>query len=97
MNASTCSGVYNGVGVVKGHASPVEPGAWSRAVRRFLSGRSSQTLDAATGSHKLRVGTKPRGFFRGFVLSGLFRLVPTEARLLNPAVGRWYLHSSMRS
>ena len=42
--------VYNRVGFVKRHLYFSEPGAASRAVRRFLSDCSSQTLDAANGS-----------------------------------------------
>ena len=42
--------IYNGVGVVKRHEWFCEPGAESRAVRRCLPNRSSQTLDAADGS-----------------------------------------------
>jgi len=42
--------VYNDVGVVKRHSDLFEPRAGSRAVRRFLSDRSSQTLDAVNGS-----------------------------------------------
>jgi hypothetical protein len=36
-DALCCSGVYNGVGVVKGHHVPGEPGAESRAPQAFIA------------------------------------------------------------
>jgi hypothetical protein len=62
-------------------------GAGSRAVRRFLSDRSSQTLDAAPSTPHAGPGTKHWCFFQGFVLSGFFRLVPTKACLLESCGG----------
>ena len=61
--------IYNGVGFVKRHSHLFrlwEPEAASGAVRRFLSDRSSQTLDAADGSpywDGVEAGAK-----RGFIL-----------------------------
>jgi hypothetical protein len=46
--------VYNGVGFVTTHQPFRESGAESRAVRRFLSNHSSQTLSAVDGSPQLR-------------------------------------------
>ncbi len=53
MTVIICSAVYNGVGFVKRHDVLGAPGAGSRAARRFRSGRSSQTLEAAKGAHKI--------------------------------------------
>ncbi len=81
------SGIYNGVGFVKGHEGPGEPGAGSRAVRRFWSDRSSQTLDATTGSRKLRVRAKPGSFFQGFVLRGFSSAGPDQGSPLESCGG----------
>ena len=55
---------YNGAGVVKTHFWLFEPGAGSRAGRRFSADRSSQTLDAADGSRYFRADEeRPKGGF----------------------------------
>jgi hypothetical protein len=95
-----CSAVYNGIGVVKRHVQPCEPGAGSRAVRRFCfwPDRSSQTLEAAPGSLHAGPGGSPGCFFQGFLLEGFFRRFPTKARLSESKGGTlWFHYSSMRS
>lgn len=64
-----------------------EPGAGSRAVRRFLSDRSSQTLDTADGSSYL--GRDEACAKRGFVLvrilwQPLAKIRSLESYALNP-------------
>ena len=74
--------IYNSVGVVKRHEYTPEPRAESTAVRRFLSDRSSKTVDAANGSPYLSADEAP-AFFAGLRPTCRISLRrTTQARLL---------------
>ena len=95
--ASASSGVYNGAGPVNHKSEDTTTSARRERGSRASAASLSKTLDAAPGALTIGMGTKPWGFFQGFVLSGFFGLVLTKARLLNPWVERRFHQSSIRS
>ena len=86
---------YNGVDSVKRHRPSCESGAGSRAVRRFVSDRSSQSLDAADGSPCLSWDEACAK--RGFVLVRILWQPLTKTRSLESYGAINFYQPSIRS